>query len=116
MSIKKKPLESGLKIPRAYGGNGGGNVVQHGNTDAGKESVAEYRLFISSGRICLTLRDYSQAFDPTAWYQANSNKHTIESTGIRMVMALAEDIYYFNAFNSNNLILWLNAAKDSKSE
>ena len=94
----------------------GGNVVQHGNTDARKESVAEYRLFVSSGRICLTLRDYNQAFDPTAWYLANSNKQTFEGTGIRMVMALAEDIYYFNAFNSNNLIMWLNASKDTNPE
>lgn len=94
----------------------GGNIVQHGNPDARKASGAEYRLFVSDNRICLTLRDYNRAFDPTAWYQANSDKKPGEGTGIRMVMALAEDICYFNAFNSNNLILWLNPAKRSQSD
>ena len=88
-----------------------GNIVQHGNPDAAKATVAEYRLFISDNRICLTLRDYNQAFDPTAWYHANQDKKPGEGTGIRMVMALAEDTCYFNAFNSNNLIIWLNTGE-----
>lgn len=84
------------------------NILQHGNPDARKMYGAEYRLFINEGRICLTLRDYNQAFDPTMWYQTNQNNDPGEGLGIRMVMALAEDIRYFNAINSNNLILWLN--------
>ena len=86
----------------------GGNIVQHGNPDARKAAYAEYRLFVSDNRICLTLRDYNQAFDPTAWYRSNQERRPGEGTGIRMVMALAEDTRYFNAFGSNNLILWLN--------
>ena len=84
------------------------NILQHGNPDARKMSGAEYRLFISEGRICLTLRDYNRAFDPTMWYRDNRDKDPGEGLGIRMVMVLADDIRYFNAFNSNNLILWLN--------
>ena len=84
------------------------NIVKHGNPDARKMSGAEYRLFISEGRICLTLRDYNRAFDPTMWYRDNRNNDPGEGLGIRMVMVLADDIRYFNAFNSNNLILWLN--------
>lgn len=89
------------------------NVVEHGNPDKRKASGAEYRLFISNNRICLTLRDYNQAFDPTAWYSAHQDENPGEGIGIRMVMSLAEDMRYFNAFNSNNLILWLNANKSS---
>ena len=91
-----------------------GNIVQHGNSDSRKESGAEYRLFGGDNSICLTLRDYNQAFDPIKWYQANSESNPGEGTGIRMVMGLVEDISYFNAFNSNNLILWLNTAKADK--
>ncbi len=83
------------------------NILQHGNPDKQKASGAEYRLFVSENKISLTLRDYNLAFDPTAWYDANQDKKPGEGTGIRMVMALAEDICYFNAFNSNNLILCL---------
>ena len=94
----------------------GGNIVQYGSPDARKASGAEYRLFVSGNRICLTLRDYNQAFDPIAWHQANSDRGVDEGMGIRMVMALAEDTRYFKAFNSNNLILWLNAGKDIQSQ
>lgn len=90
-----------------------GNVVQHGSPDARKASGAEYRLFVSDNRICLTLRDYNRAFDPTAWYRANSDAGSEVGLGIRMVLGLAEDVCYFNAFSSNNLILWLNATKDA---
>ena len=93
----------------------GGNIIQHGNPDPRKASGAEYRLFVNDNRICLTLRDYNRAFDPTAWYRANADKNSGEGTGIRIVMGLAEDICYFNAFNSNNLILWLGAARGKES-
>ena len=93
-----------------------GNVVQHGNPDVQKVTGVEYRLLVNDNRICLTLRDYNRAFDTTAWYRANSDGEPDKGTGIRMVMALAEDICYFNAFNSNNLILWLNAAKDAPAQ
>jgi Na+-driven multidrug efflux pump len=92
----------------------GGNVVQYGSKDVQKQSGAEYRLFVNDERICLTLRDYNRAFDPTAWYRANQNLKPGEGTGIRMVMSLAEDICYFNAFNSNNLIIWLNMNKNAE--
>ena len=88
-----------------------GNVIEHGSLDPRKASGAEYRLFVSDNRICLTLRDYNLAFDPIAWHNANLNRDKGEGLGIRMVVALAEDICYFNAFNSNNLILWLDTAK-----
>ena len=83
-----------------------GNIVQHGS-DKQRESGGEYRLFVNEDRICLTLRDYNKAFDPTAWYQENQNSAPEVGTGIRLVMAMAEETYYFNAFNSNNLIIWL---------
>lgn len=93
----------------------GGNILQHGSPDAGKASGAEYRLFVSGNRICLTLRDYNRAFDPVAWDQANSDRGLDEGVGIRMVMGLAEDTRYFNAFNSNNLILWLTAEEKEEA-
>ena len=90
----------------------GGNIVQHGSPDARKASGAEYRLFVSGSRICLTLRDYNQAFDPVAWDKANAGREVDEGMGIRMVMGLAKDTRYFNAFGSNNLILWLDAERE----
>ena len=93
----------------------GGNIVQHSSLGAGKTSGAEYRLFVNENSLCLTLRDYNQAFDPIAWDHANSDREIDEGVGIRMVMALAKDTRYFNAFNSNNLILWLDVEEKEEA-
>ena len=89
------------------------NIVQHGNPGRRKKALAaEYRLFIHDDRICLTLRDYNRAFDPTAWYHENHETAAPgEGAGIRMVMGLAEETCYFNAFSSNNLLIWLKNGK-----
>lgn len=93
------------------------NIVEHGKPKQRKRApAAEYRLFVNDDRICLTLRDYNRAFDPTAWYRENRETAAPgEGTGIRMVMGLAEETCYFNAFSSNNLIIWLKNKKDAPS-
>ena len=85
------------------------NIVEYGNPDQKKTAPsAEYRLFVNDDRICLTLRDYNRAFDPTAWYQENqATAAPGEGLGIRIVMGMAEETCYFNAFSSNNLLIWL---------
>lgn len=84
-----------------------GNIVEHGNPDPAKRKGAEFRLFADRGRACLTLRDYNMVFDPTEWYHATRERQPGEATGIRIVMGLAQETYYFSAFNSNNLVIWL---------
>ncbi|MBQ9008912.1 MAG: hypothetical protein IJ088_06240 [Clostridia bacterium] len=74
----------------------------------------EYRLFVSGNKICLTLRDYNGAFDPTEWNQADADHKDGEVSGICVVMAVAEDIHYFNAFNKY-LIFWLDAERESRA-
>jgi len=87
----------------------GGNIITHGTPkgNAGiKEKVAaDYRLFVSDGRISITLRDYCKLFDPQKYME---QKHEDgEGIGIRMVLKLASDTKYYNAFNSNNIIILL---------
>ncbi len=85
-----------------------GNIVQHDASGRSKKTGADYRIYVNQERICLTLRDYNKVFDPTEWYKANQDKGPGEATGISIVMALAQEIHYFSAFNSNNLVIWLN--------
>lgn len=80
-----------------------GNIVQHG---IGKKPVAaDLRVFVNEGQILITLRDCFNRFDPTEYYKTIRNAHSGESNGIRIVMKLAKEVRYVNAFNSNNLMI-----------
>ena len=79
-----------------------GNVVQHGGMD-GKSSI-DYRLSVIDGTITLTIRDYCARFDPMLYLEEN-NSDPEKVMGIAIVKNLAKDVRYFNAFNSNNVII-----------
>lgn len=87
-----------------------GNILQHGvphkSGDAG-EACVDYRIFVNNGRICLCLRDYCEAFDPTRYFEAHRNDRDYDHTGIRMVMNRAKEVQYFNTFGSNNILLYV---------
>ena len=71
----------------------------------------DYRLYTDGGRICLSLRDYCEEFDPVKYYEIQmSGKDAPESNiGIRLVMKLAQDIRYINTFNSNCIMISMEA-------
>ena len=83
-----------------------GNIVQHGITKKKRPSSVEFRLFVKDEKVCITLRDCCGYFDPVAFYNAHNNENPENMTGIRIVTKLAKEIRYFNAFNSNNIIIY----------
>ena len=85
-----------------------GNIIIHGKTKSSRTVKVDFRLHVDKeGKICLTLRDYCGQFDPTAFYEAHKDESSEKYIGIRLVTNMAEKIAYFNAFNSNNLIIVL---------
>ncbi len=89
-----------------------GNIVRYGKPLKSGSVCVDYRLFVHQGRICLSLRDYCEAFDPTAWYEAHQERGEEETLGIRMVMSRAREVRYYNTFNNNNLLLYLDQGND----
>lgn len=85
-----------------------GNILLHGVPRKANDVSVDYRLFVNGGRICLCLRDYCEAFDPTRYFEAHRDNDNHEQTGIRMVMSRAKEVQYFNTFGSNNILLYLN--------
>ena len=80
------------------------NIVKHGLAHNRLKTGVDYRLSINNGTLCLTLRDCCGYFNPVAFY--NAHKDSSENMlGISIVMKLAKDTRYFNAFNSNNIII-----------
>ena len=83
-----------------------GNIVQYGKPLKGPVRV-DFRLHADQDRICLCLVDYCEAFDPTEYYRIHLGESASEHPGIRMVMSHAKEIRYYNTFNANNLMLYL---------
>ena len=84
-----------------------GNIIRYGKSRKNQKIAVDFRLSVNDGRIILSLRDCLQEFDPTAYYAAHHNEGPEEMPGIRIVTELAEEIRYYNAFNSNNIIVCL---------
>ncbi|MCR4646025.1 MAG: ATP-binding protein [Oscillospiraceae bacterium] len=84
-----------------------GNIVTHGKPRKKGGACADYRLFADNGKICLSLRDYCEAFDPMMYFELHKDDADEKSLGIRLVMKLAKDIRYVNTFNSNCLMIYM---------
>ncbi len=87
------------------------NIIAHGKTKGRKKVSADYRISVSSGKISITLRDCCEYFDPSAFYEAHKNDSPENISGIKIVMTLADDVRYFSAFNSNNIMICLDTTK-----
>ena len=85
-----------------------GNIFRHGKTKNGRAIRVDYRLFVDGNRIGLSLRDCCGAFDAPRYYREHGTEIDLNHTGIRTVMSRASDIQYYNTFNSNNLLLYIN--------
>ena len=83
------------------------NVILHGKKRRFGAYGVDYRLAIKDEKISITFRDMCEAFDPVKWRELHCNEEAPDSVGIRMVLDLVKDVRYFNAFRSNNLILYL---------
>lgn len=85
-----------------------GNIFRHGKTKKGKAIRVDYRLFVDGNRIGLCLRDSCGAFDTIKYYIEHEMENDPDHLGIRMVMSRNADIQYYNTFNSNNLLIYIN--------
>ena len=82
------------------------NIVKF--ADQRNESVrVDFRLFMDGSRICFSMMDLGDCFDPTVFYDLHADDHPTKNIGIRMVMNMAEEVRYFSAFGSNNLVVCL---------
>ena len=84
-----------------------GNIVLHGNKKGRKGVCADFRLSLSEGKICLSLRDFCMEFDPFTYYELHKDEGPGENIGLRIVTELAGETAYINAFNSNNILIYL---------
>ncbi|MCR4923052.1 MAG: hypothetical protein K5931_03495 [Lachnospiraceae bacterium] len=77
------------------------------NSESSTDGISvDFRVHIENDKAYIYLMDLQKQFDPTSFYELNKdNKKYI---GIRMVKGLADEMRYFNTFNSNNLVISMN--------
>ena len=80
------------------------NTVVHG-FPAGKNNHLSIRIQHKENRWVLRFRDDCRAFDPVSYVPKEEN----DALGIRLVMAMADDIRYTYSLNLNNLTIKLPA-------
>ena len=83
------------------------NTVQHGFRP-GASNYLSVRVQCRGDRWTLRFRDDCRAFDPVAYVPRGDDQ--TKYLGIRMVMAMADDVRYTYSLNLNNLTILLNAA------
>ena len=83
-----------------------GNTVIHG-FDPKKDNHLSVRVQHRGTRWVLRFRDDCTAFDPVSYVPAGEE----DALGIRLVMAMADDIRYTYSLNLNNLTIRLDAGK-----
>ena len=84
-----------------------GNVVEHARRTGNNDICVNYRLCAEQGRICLSIMDLGDSFDPKAFYELYHDDAPEKNIGIRMVMNMAEEVLYYNTFSCNNLTIYL---------
>ena len=85
-----------------------GNVLDYAEGAKKKDVYIDFRLFAKDGEICFSMMDLSDHFDPTRFYELNKADYPGKHLGIGIVMNKAKEVRYYSAFNSNNLIVFLN--------
>ena len=89
-------------------------ILEHGKPKLWQDFSMDYRLSLNGGKLCITLRDRCGHFDPSAFYSEHKDDAMEEVSGMKIVLGLADDVRYFNAFNSNNIMIYLDSVKGAK--
>ena len=79
-----------------------GNVIQHGFAPGGKNHLS-IRVLRKPDHWVLRFRDDCRAFDPIHYVPAEGR----DALGIRLVLAMADEVRYTYSLNLNNLTLKL---------
>lgn len=91
------------------------NVLEHARKVDKKNVCVDYRLFTNGEDICFSMMDLSDHFDPTEFYELNREDYPGKHIGIGLVIQMAKEVRYFSAFNSNNLIVYLDVDDQRRS-
>lgn len=81
------------------------NVVEHGFLKDSKKHSVNARVMDIDGQIMLRLKDDCVPFDPKDRAGMVSDEDPVKNIGIRMVLALSEDMSYYNIMGLNVLTI-----------
>ena len=82
----------------------GVDVFEHAGK-IGKKGVSVDWLLVNEDKICFSLMDLSDHFDPAAFYELHRDESPEQHIGIHTVMTCAGEVRYCSTFNSNSLVV-----------
>ena len=83
------------------------NIIKSAQQEGASVRV-DFRLYMDGTRICFSMMDLGDHFDPTLFYELHADDNPTKNLGIRMVMNMADEVRYYSAFGSNNLVVYMN--------
>ena len=87
------------------------STIQHGFSHDGRSHHLSVRVQCKEDRWVLRFRDDCASFDPVHYVPEDEN----ETLGIRLVMAMADEVRYTYSLNLNNLTVLIRHAADAET-
>ncbi len=82
------------------------NTVTHG-FGTGRRGSIDLRLILREDKKVIRFRDDARPFNPVEWLEKNHPDDPTSCIGIRMIVAMAQDVNYVSAVGWNNLMITL---------
>lgn len=82
------------------------NTVTHG-FGTGRRGSIDLRLILREDKKVIRFRDNARPFNPVEWLEKNHPDDPTSCIGIRMIVAMAQDVNYVSAVGWNNLMITL---------
>ena len=67
----------------------------------------DFRLFVHDEKICFSMMDLSEQFNPTMFYEIHEEEDEEKYLGIRLVMDMAKEVRYQSTYKNNTLTVVL---------
>ena len=72
---------------------------------ASKTACLDYRIFTNGEDICFSMMDRIDHLNTSTFYNLQNDENPEAHLGIKILLKQADDVRYFTAYGSNNLIV-----------
>lgn len=79
--------------------------LKYAKNSASKTACLDYRIFTNGEDICFSMMDRIDHLNASTFFNLQNDENPEEHLGIKILLKQADDVRYFTAYGSNNLIV-----------
>ncbi len=79
--------------------------LKYAKNSASKTACLDYRIFTNGEDICFSMMDRINHLNASTFYNLQNDENPEAHLGIKILLKQADDVRYFTAYGSNNLIV-----------